>query len=74
MDVIGPIWPRSSKGHQYIFTIVNSCTQYCAGIPLKHKSDAPKSIAYAINMEAKCLVFIQLPFTLTEAQNLSTTL
>ncbi|PLW49458.1 hypothetical protein PCASD_01967 [Puccinia coronata f. sp. avenae] len=53
MDLIGPIWPRSSEGHRYILTIVDSCSRYCAGIPLKHKSDAPKAIAYAVNLEAK---------------------
>jgi transposase InsO family protein len=53
MDLIGPIWPKSNEGHRYILTIVDSCTRFCAGIPLKHKSDTPKTIAYLLNLEAK---------------------
>jgi hypothetical protein len=54
LDLIGPIWPASIKeGHKYILTLVNSCTRFCAAIPIKLKSDVAETISFLVNVEAK---------------------
>ncbi|PLW53194.1 hypothetical protein PCANC_09786 [Puccinia coronata f. sp. avenae] len=53
LDLIGPIWPTSKDGHRYILTLVDSCTQFCAAIPIKLKSDVAGVITFLIDIEAK---------------------
>ncbi|KNZ50634.1 hypothetical protein VP01_431g8 [Puccinia sorghi] len=53
LDLIGPIWPPSVAGHRYILTLVDSCTRFCAAIPLKAKSDVAESLPFLIDVEAK---------------------
>ncbi|KNZ57666.1 hypothetical protein VP01_2104g6 [Puccinia sorghi] len=53
MDIIGPIWPSSYQGHRYILTIVDSCTRFCAAIPIKLKSEVADTVSYLIDVEAK---------------------
>ncbi|KNZ48180.1 hypothetical protein VP01_5852g1 [Puccinia sorghi] len=53
LDLIEPIWPPSASGHQFILTLVNSCTRYCAAIPIKAKSNVSKFLPFLIDIEAK---------------------
>lgn len=55
LDLIGPIWPSSREGHRYILTVVDSCTRFCAAIPIKVKSEVAETIAHLVGVEAKRL-------------------
>ncbi|KNZ60670.1 hypothetical protein VP01_1520g1 [Puccinia sorghi] len=55
MDLVGPIFPSSRKGHCYLLTVVDSCTRYCSVIPVKSKSDVSETISQAVSLEAKRL-------------------
>lgn len=35
LDIVGPIDPRSSRGHRYILTIVDMATRFPEAIPLR---------------------------------------
>ncbi|KNZ56357.1 hypothetical protein VP01_2422g1 [Puccinia sorghi] len=53
LDLIGPIWPASNSGHRYILTLVDSCTRFCAAIPIKAKSDVMTTLPFLFDVEAK---------------------
>ncbi|KNZ50963.1 hypothetical protein VP01_4151g3 [Puccinia sorghi] len=53
LDLIGPIWPASNFGHRYILTLVDSCTRFCATIPIKSKSEVMVTFPFLIDVEAK---------------------
>lgn len=53
LDIVGPISPSSREGHRYFLTVVDSCTRFCAAIPLRSKSDVAESIAQAIDLESR---------------------
>ncbi|KNZ47082.1 hypothetical protein VP01_66g14 [Puccinia sorghi] len=55
LDLMGPIWPASHQGHRFILTIVDSCTRFCAAIPIKLKSDVAETIPFLVDIEAKRL-------------------
>ena len=46
IDLIGPIKPKSSEGHQYILTIMDYATRYQEAIALKEST--AKEIAHAL--------------------------
>ena len=35
IDLIGPLSPKSSRGHQYILCLIDSCTRWVEAIPLR---------------------------------------
>ena len=35
IDVIGPFVPKSSRGHQYILCLIDSCTRWVEAVPLR---------------------------------------
>lgn len=55
LDLMGPIWPPSYQGHRFILTVVDSCTRFCAAIPVKLKSDVAETISFLVDIEAKRL-------------------
>ena len=36
VDIVGPLHPPSSEGHQYVLTMVDQATRYPDALPLKH--------------------------------------
>ena len=46
IDLIGPIKPKSSEGHQYILTVIYYATRYPEAIALKEST--AKEIAQAL--------------------------
>ncbi|KNZ49864.1 hypothetical protein VP01_4738g1 [Puccinia sorghi] len=55
LDLMGPIWPPSHQNHRFILTIVDSCTRFCAAIPIKLKSDVAETVSFLVDVEAKRL-------------------
>jgi transposase InsO family protein len=53
LNLIGPIWPSSKEGHQYILTIVDSCTRFCAAVPIMAKSNVTNTLSFLMDIEAK---------------------
>ncbi|KNZ54652.1 hypothetical protein VP01_2890g1 [Puccinia sorghi] len=53
MDLVGPIALLSCEGHKYFLTIVDSCTNFCSAIPIKHKSKVAGVTSQAVGFEAK---------------------
>ncbi|KNZ59542.1 hypothetical protein VP01_1707g1 [Puccinia sorghi] len=51
LDLMGPIWPPSHQGHRFILTLVDSCTRFCAAIPIKLKSDVADTIPFLKTLE-----------------------
>ncbi|XP_033758666.1 uncharacterized protein LOC117340982 [Pecten maximus] len=36
VDIVGPLYPASDRGHRYILTVVDCATRYPDAVPLKH--------------------------------------
>ncbi|KNZ55648.1 hypothetical protein VP01_2623g5 [Puccinia sorghi] len=67
LDLIGSIWPPSTRGHRYILALVDSCARFCAAIPIKTKSNVTEALPFLLEIEARR--FGYHPSTLIEALN-----
>ncbi|KNZ45101.1 hypothetical protein VP01_84g16 [Puccinia sorghi] len=51
LDLMGPIKPQSSLGHQFILTLVDNFSGYLAGFPLTHKNDTAEVLINILETE-----------------------
>ena len=50
MDLVGPIYPPSSKGNKYVLTVIDMLTAFTIAVPIKNKSAETICEAYRDNV------------------------